>query len=114
MVSPVPVGGGLIPHSKDLLKNSFEFQFFPIVQEILKREANEQLIMMLETKNELIHFEDRFKSKDFLFLGKYEKDDEDLKNQDFKIKIAYRSLSLKLKMENVEEVLTKMGFIRSG
>lgn len=30
--------------------------------------------MMLETKNEIIHFEDKFKSKDYLFLGKYERD----------------------------------------
>lgn len=116
-VSPIPAGGGLIQKSKDLLKNLFEFQFFPIVQEILKREANEQLIMMLETKNELVHFEDKFKSKDFLFLGRYAKDSEmptDFKAHEMKIKIAYRSLSLRLKMENVEEVLVQMGFIRQG
>lgn len=71
--------------------------------------------MMLETKDELVHFEDKFKSKDFLFNGKYARDSElplDVKSHDLKIKIAYRSLSLKLKMENVEEVLTQMGFIR--
>lgn len=69
---------------------------------------------MLENDKSMAHIEDKQRNKEFLFQGEYSKNGKsiDLNSQDFKIKIAHKSLGLRLKMEHLEEILTKMGFMR--
>ena len=111
--SPVPLGGGLIPKSEEYLQKVFKNEFWPIARHILRNEADEQLVRMLEN-HALKVCEDKRNAEVFLWSeGNLQAQiQEDESEAQARLQFQHKCLELHVGMKSYEGIMKKLGFIK--
>ena len=109
-----PPQEGYIPKSKEYLKRIFESEFWPIVQELLNTEVDRRLALVLDCSNLYDHENNRL-TYEQLFAHNFQSQDiEIVKLKGIKEQLVKRNWRIKIKVEQIEEILLRMGFMRNS